>query len=230
MTVRDAIGDMPRISHGANKDLIESNDDSLALTQYQRVMQRGSEGLYYDHECASLSALNEKRCELIPKKPGSDWRDLPNIAVTLRDGTVTVPHRYEHDDSSRIGRTIFRSDATATKTNSLIPRCLAQKADGHNGWPNLYGRLDLDGYFLTITTNPQPMGKTGRVVHPDQNRCISVRECARAQGFPDAFRFSGRLGDKYRQVGNAVPPPLARAIGLEIKEAILNKPRPSSTK
>ena len=50
-----------------------------------------------------------------------------------------------------------------------------------------------------------------------------MRECARSQGFPDSYKFYGTVLDKHRQVGNAVPPPLARAIGLEIKEAMLKK-------
>ena len=49
---------------------------------------------------------------------------------------------------------------------------------------------------------------------------ISVRECARVQGFPDTYKFSGEIQAKYRQIGNAVPPPLGQAIGIEIKKAL----------
>ena len=60
----------------------------------------------------------------------------------------------------------------------------------------------------------------GRVLHPVQNRVVSVRECARSQGFLDSYRFFGTITDKHRQVGNAVPPPLAAAIGHEIRKCI----------
>ena len=40
----------------------------------------------------------------------------------------------------------------------------------------------------------------GRVLHPEQHRVVSVRECARSQGFPDTFRFFGNILDKHRQV------------------------------
>lgn len=53
-----------------------------------------------------------------------------------------------------------------------------------------------------------------------QNRVVSVRECARSQGFPDSYRFFGTITDKHRQIGNAVPPPLAAAIGHEIRKCI----------
>lgn len=85
------------------------------------------------------------------------------------------------------------------------------------------GRLDWNGYFGTTITNPEPMGKQGRVLHPEQHRVVSVRECARSQGFPDCYKFYGHIVDKHRQVGNAVPPPLARAIGMEIRKCLVTK-------
>lgn len=73
------------------------------------------------------------------------------------------------------------------------------------------------------------MGKQGRVLHPEQHRVVSVRECARSQGFPDSYRFFGNILDRHRQVGNAVPPPLAKAIGLEIKLCLLSSARESAS-
>ena len=66
----------------------------------------------------------------------------------------------------------------------LVPWCLPNTADRHNGWRGLYGRLDWGGHFPTSTTDPQPMGKVGQVLHPDQHRIVSVRECARSQVRP----------------------------------------------
>jgi len=74
-------------------------------------------------------------------------------------------------------------------------------------------KLKIDGYAPTIT-------KSGRFIHPRFNRFLSVRECARIQGFPDSFKFCGNIGNKYGQIGNAVPVTLAKAIAKKIKEAI----------
>jgi DNA (cytosine-5)-methyltransferase 1 len=65
----------------------------------------------------------------------------------------------------------------------------------------------------------------GCVLHPEQPRVISVREYARSQGFSDNYQFYGSIQDKYRQIGNAVPPPLSTAIGYEIRKSIDAKER-----
>jgi DNA (cytosine-5)-methyltransferase 1 len=71
----------------------------------------------------------------------------------------------------------------------------------------------------TLTTKPELIGKTGSWLHPTQPRILSVREAARAQGFPDSYRFAGSVESRYKQIGNAVPPTLARALGGCIAEA-----------
>jgi len=48
-------------------------------------------------------------------------------------------------------------------------------------WLGLFGRLDWQGNFPTSITDPQPMGKVGMCFHPDQDRILTVRECARSQ-------------------------------------------------
>ena len=57
---------------------------------------------------------------------------------------------------------------------------------------------------------------------------LTVRMVARLQGFPDSWEFSGRKTAAYRQVGNAFPPPVARALGLAIAAALRGKNAPAS--
>ena len=81
-----------------------------------------------------------------------------------------------------------------------------------------YGRLHPNELCSTILTKCDP--HWGSFFHPTQNRAISVREAARIQSFPDHYIFTGSLTEQFEQVGNAVPPLMAKAIGETIKKLI----------
>ena len=89
--------------------------------------------------------------------------------------------------------------------------------------------MDFNGFCSTILTRPVPKDKQGKVVHPIQDRVISVREAARMQGFDDAYEFHGKIYEKFRQVGNAVPPPMAKQIGIQLRKALAAKVMPKET-
>ena len=83
-----------------------------------------------------------------------------------------------------------------------------------------YGRLDPNGLCSTVLTKCDP--HWGSFFHPTQDRVLSVREAARMQSFPDHYIFLGTIGHQYEQVGNAVPPLLARAIGELIAKSLID--------
>ncbi|MGH0155182.1 UNVERIFIED_CONTAM: hypothetical protein FKN15_035108 [Acipenser sinensis] len=227
ITVRDTMSDLPEIRNGASALEISYNGEPQSWFQRQI---RGSQyqPILREHICKDMSALVAARMRHIPLAPGSDWRDLPNIEVRLSDGTMTKKLRYTHPDKKN-GRSSKPCDPADRQFNTLIPWCLPHTGNRHNHWAGLYGRLEWDGFFSTTVTNPEPMGKQGRVLHPEQHRVVSVRECSRSQGFPDTYRFFGNVLDKHRQVGNAVPPPLSKAIGLEIKKCMIKKMKENPT-
>lgn len=87
-----------------------------------------------------------------------------------------------------------------------------------------YKRLDENNLSRTITAH---IAKDGYwYIHPRQNRTITVREAARIQTFPDWYRFAGPPSAAFKQIGNAVPPLLARRLGEAIMAA-LNEPQPA---
>lgn len=87
------------------------------------------------------------------------------------------------------------------------------------GWPDVYGRLRWDGTCPTITVGFDSFTR-GRYGHPVEDRAITPREAARLQGFPDDFVFLGNRMDVRTQIGNAVPPPIAKAAGLAVARVL----------
>ncbi len=87
----------------------------------------------------------------------------------------------------------------------------------HNGHIDVYGRLSWDKPSSAITTR-FIYTSTGRYSHPEQDRGLSLREGATLQSFPLNYKFySKSQGDIATMIGNAVPPKLAKAIGVTIK-------------
>ena len=80
----------------------------------------------------------------------------------------------------------------------------ADKSRCHSG---IYRRLKYDAPSVVISNYRKSM-----LIHPEQNRGLSVREAARIQSFPDDFIFCGPISHIQQQIGNAVPPLLAKAV------------------
>jgi len=80
-------------------------------------------------------------------------------------------------------------------------------------------RISWDEPCLTLTCSPSQK-QTDRC-HPDEVRPFTVREYARIQTFPDNWQFCGGIGDRYKQIGNAVPVLLAKKLGNSLKDALL---------
>lgn len=86
-------------------------------------------------------------------------------------------------------------------------------SEKRGGAPSGLKRMKLEEPSLTITG-----AAVREFIHPLENRCLTIRECARIQTFPDDFIFHGSNGDKVQQIGNAIPPLLAKTFADHIKE------------
>lgn len=96
----------------------------------------------------------------------------------------------------------------------LTPGCWIRKKSGGT---DLFGRLWHDRPAFTIRTEFFKPEK-GRYLHPKQHRPITHREAARLQSFPDSFTFLGTKIEVAKQIGNAVPPLLARKVAEVLLE------------
>ncbi len=177
ITVREAIGDLPRLRMGEGAEII--NYDQPANSRYSLAMRGGAQ-FTYNHFAAKLSQQNIARMQHIG--PGGSWRDIPDRLLP----------------------------------NGMLK---ARKSD-HT---KRYGRLRSEGLAGTILTKCDPHWSA--VFLPDQDRTLTVREAARIQSFPDRYKFMGPRVAQYEQVGNAVPPLMAKAIAEQMRAAIEGKPQ-----
>lgn len=104
-------------------------------------------------------------------------------------------------------------DEWKLKANKIAPTLVG--GSKKHGGPDLgptrakkaWASLGVNGHLIAQSA-PQP--------DFDGNPCLTVRMCARLQGFPDSWFFSGKKTAAYRQVGNAFPPPVAASVGREL--------------
>jgi len=88
-----------------------------------------------------------------------------------------------------------------------------------SGFSSSYSRLSGDEPSVTITVNfVHPA--SNRCIHPRANRALTPREGARLQSFPDDFEFFGNRSQIVKQIGNAVPPLLGKAIGMAVSQML----------
>ena len=106
------------------------------------------------------------------------------------------------------GKSAFDPDVFREIPKRLRPR---------SGFANSYARIRGSQPAPTITRN-FTTPSSANCIHPRQHRALSLREGARCQSFPDTFEFMGSMSDKRLQIGNAVPPLLAKAIGNALLE------------
>lgn len=134
----------------------------------------------------------------------------------MREGATAL---HNHEATKHRAATVEYMAQFPPGGNAMnIPESYRTGKQGVQRWP-------LDGLARTITTAPEDF------IHPTLNRIPTIRELARIQSFPDRFEFMGqrtagnqlrRLGycSQSQQVGNAVPPLLAEAVGRSILRAL----------
>jgi DNA (cytosine-5)-methyltransferase 1 len=165
----------------------------------------------------ALSYSDEVRAKLTkPSRYASELRCLSNDAWHF--GHIRKWDPSKLTSSARTGHSaISESRFAATDPGSVEPISRFYKLSG-TGLSNTL-RAGTDGARGAFTS-PRP-------IHYAFPRCITVREMARLHGFPDWFRFHATKWHGARQIGNAVPPPMARAVALEVMKALGIRPRSS---
>jgi DNA (cytosine-5)-methyltransferase 1 len=116
-----------------------------------------------------------------------------------------------------------------TDHTEISRRRFAETPHGSNEPISRFYKLSPSGLSNTLragTDGSRGAFTSPRPIHYEHPRCVTVREMARLHGFPDWFRLHWTKWHGARQIGNAVPPPLARAVGSAIVKAMGISPQP----
>ncbi|WOK97533.1 DNA (cytosine-5)-methyltransferase 1-like [Canna indica] len=208
--LEDAISDLPLITNYEDRD--EMPYGKPAKTDFQHFIRMTRSELVnfssngwkamekhqlFDHKPLQLNEDDYQRVCRIPKKKGANFRDLPGVIVG-------------HDNIVEWDPNIERVLLPSGKP--LVPDYAMSFIKGRS--PKPFGRLWWDETVPTVVTRAEPHNQI--IIHPEQDRVLSIRENARLQGFPDFYKLQGPVKERYIQVGNAVAVPVARALGYAL--------------
>ncbi len=156
-----------------------------------------------------------------------EWGEPSSYASEMR----CLNPRDWHFGYRRSWNPALMTSSIRTTHSSISRRRFAETLPGEVEPISRFFRLSPDGVSNTLragTDGARGAFTSPRPIHYRYARCITVREMARLHGFPDWFRLHVTKWHGARQVGNAVPPPLARAIATEVMKAMGVSPvRPS---
>ncbi|CAN4076086.1 unnamed protein product [Withania somnifera] len=130
-----------------------------------------------DHRPCQLNEDDYLRVCLVPHRKGANFRDLPGVIV----GGDNVARRDTKDPK------------VLPNGKPMVPDCAFNFEQGKSKRP--FARLWWDETVATLVTFPNHRAQA--VLHPEQDRVLTIREYARLQGFPDFYRFTGTLKERY---------------------------------
>ena len=181
-----------------------------------------------DLPAAAPGAESDARGILFATKPESEFaKEMRGQARAVGDhyGVPTWDERY-------------CTNAVPPRHGSVVRRRFAKISPGQKDPVSRVQRLNPEGLSVTIRagTSTEYGGRSApRPIHPFEDRVLTTRECARLQSFPDWYLFHPTKWHGNQQVGNAVPPLVARAVGehlrstLQLDSAKLGEPRERQT-
>lgn len=216
VVLRDVLTDLPAVTNKEDREQMlyelepqndfqtyirKSKSEFLGLTV---IDDKEANGMLYDHRPLRICNDDYLRVCRIPKRKGANLRDLPGIAV-------------DSNNKIQFDPTMERELLPSGKP--LIPDWSMNLWEGKSLRP--YSRLWWDEIVPTVLTVPDHHSQT--VLHPEQDRVLTIRESARIQGFPDCYRFCGKVNQRYRQIGNAVAVSVSKALGYTFGQAVLKQ-------
>jgi DNA (cytosine-5)-methyltransferase 1 len=194
--------------------------------ELRQRLHKPASGLKYELSVFRLNAMDygvpqhRDRVFIIGHNGEKQIPNIPQICGPrdLLEGFGLFPYRTVADafrNLPTIGDNRIQNHVGRTHSKRIIARYASMSA-GERDRHTRINKLDLDRPSFTIIVGSDAGGGKGHI-HPIAPREVTPRESARIQTFPDWWGFSGTSRHPIRQVGNAVPPMLAAAVGNAIR-------------
>ena len=234
-----AVFDYLKALLGTDSNGYEINQDVLCAADFGAPQKRkrfiviGIKKSLTDTVQLPIGIFSEKDYRTVQDAIG-DLQNVPTVTDVAED--IGTPLK-KADDISELGKSLRDTDTLfnhiITKTRETAMERFKVIKQGEN-FHSLNDSLKTNTYtdanrtqntiYLRLAYN-QPSGTVVNVrksmwIHPELNRAISIREAARLQTFPDSFIFCGSKDKQYQQVGNAVPPIMAKAIAEKLADQL----------
>lgn len=217
VTASEALGDLPPITlhlEGKLKRGARRFDHPLSYPRTNAVSEYAADMRQWPDFEAPADGLSDHVIRYLPRD-AAIFRDMPAGGEYPAAHATAV--RLFEKEAFRIAA--GRRRPLSEEERSALYRTMVPPYPIHN-FPNRWWKLRPDGPARTLMAH---IGKdTYSHIHYDgaQARVISVREAARLQSFPDGFVFRGTMNPAYRQIGNAVPPVMARRLARHMSGLI----------
>ena len=124
----------------------------------------------------------------------------------MRNGSENATQNYVSKNAEYVLER-YKYISQGQNWKAIPVELMGNYANRNNCHSGIYKRLVADKPSVVISNYRKNM-----LIHPFQDRGLSVREAARLQSFPDTFLFKGSIMHIQQQIGNAVPPLLAKAV------------------
>lgn len=176
------------------------------------------------HDLVGLKAKTVRNSTYLESKDwGYTFGDIKqyNSAYCRRinHGIITFPllnHKTKYNNSRDIE--IYRRLKVGDKSNAESIKDINPYSNRNHIFKDKFCKLDFEGISKTITAHMYY--DCHMYIHPTEARGLTPREAARIQGFPDDYLFLGTPNEWYRQIGNAVSPPLGKLIGIGLTKML----------
>ncbi len=188
---------------GIKKSMCE--DVKLPTGTFSEANYRTVKDAIGDLEEIETSTEVSEKGVVLPAAP----KDICELGKLLRDSEDLYNHISTATTPEALKR--FKKIKQGGNFHSLPPELKTTYSDTERTRETIYLRLKYDEPSGTVVNVRKSMW-----IHPVKHRALSIREAARLQTFPDSFIFCGTKDSQYQQVGNAVPPILAKAIAERI--------------